>query len=122
MGRAVCVTTERPTPEGSKGFWTKVGEAFDNHDGSLTIRLNALPLSGTLQVRAEDGEGRVNEPGAHEPRQHLSEDAAEELINDMVNCAFDVRDRDHRVPDANEREERARAALMAALTGKAVKT
>ncbi len=34
-----------------KAFWVKIGAAFTNRDGSLTVRLDALPLNGTMQVR-----------------------------------------------------------------------
>jgi hypothetical protein len=39
--------------ERSKGrrSWVRIGTAFQNRDGSLTIRLDAVPLSGQLQVR-----------------------------------------------------------------------
>ena len=36
---------------GRKPFWVKIGAAFTNRDGSFTIRLDALPLNGTMQVR-----------------------------------------------------------------------
>lgn len=31
--------------------WLRLGLAFPNADGSLTVRLDALPLNGTLQIR-----------------------------------------------------------------------
>jgi hypothetical protein len=31
--------------------WVRVGVAFDNRDGSLNVLLDALPLSGRLQIR-----------------------------------------------------------------------
>ncbi len=31
--------------------WVRIGTAFQNRDGSWTIRLDAVPLSGQLQVR-----------------------------------------------------------------------
>jgi NADH:ubiquinone oxidoreductase subunit len=34
-----------------KSFWTRVGVGFVNRDGSITLRLDAIPISGTLQVR-----------------------------------------------------------------------
>ncbi len=34
-----------------KAIWVKIGAAFTNRDGSLTVRLDALPLNGTMQVR-----------------------------------------------------------------------
>lgn len=47
----VWVVTEKPTPEGPRSYWTKVGRASPNRDGSTTIRLDALPIQGVLQVR-----------------------------------------------------------------------
>lgn len=47
----VWVVTEKPTGEGPRSYWTKVGRAVTNRDGSTTIRLDALPLQGVLQVR-----------------------------------------------------------------------
>lgn len=56
--RAVYVITEKTTNDGTRSFWTKVGAAFDNKDGSITIKLEALPLSGTLQIRDDDRDVR----------------------------------------------------------------
>jgi len=44
----VCyVITER----GDKTFWNRIGVAFTNKDGSINVKLDALPTSGTLQIR-----------------------------------------------------------------------
>ena len=40
--------------EGKKGYWTRIGTAFKNRDGSLNLRFDYLPadLAGTtIQVR-----------------------------------------------------------------------
>jgi hypothetical protein len=34
-----------------KSFWTRVGIGTVNRDGSLNLRLDAIPVNGTLQVR-----------------------------------------------------------------------
>lgn len=34
-----------------KSFWTKVGVAFENKDGSYSINLSAIPVNGRLQMR-----------------------------------------------------------------------
>ncbi|MDQ7814241.1 MAG: hypothetical protein RDU25_00320 [Patescibacteria group bacterium] len=47
--RTVYAITER----GEKSYWTRIGIAYVNRDGSLTCRLDALPVSGTLQIRAD---------------------------------------------------------------------
>lgn len=35
----------------TKSFWTRIGVAFVNKDGSLNVKLNAFPVSGQLHVR-----------------------------------------------------------------------
>jgi hypothetical protein len=49
--RAVYALTER---QDGGTRWLRVGIAFVNRDGSETIYLDAVPLSGKLQVRDED--------------------------------------------------------------------
>ena len=34
-----------------KSYWTRVGVGFVNRDGSITLRLDAVPINGQLQVR-----------------------------------------------------------------------
>lgn len=65
--RAVFVLTEKMTSEGARTYWTKVGAAFDNKDGSVTVRLDALPLSGTLQIRDEDKDNYRRDRAAQAP-------------------------------------------------------
>jgi len=48
--RTVYAITER----GEKSYWTKVGVAFENRDHSITVQLDALPVSGRLQVRDDE--------------------------------------------------------------------
>jgi len=36
---------------GGRSFWTRIGAGWINRDGSLTLKLDALPVNGTLQVR-----------------------------------------------------------------------
>jgi hypothetical protein len=48
--------------EGKKAFWTEIGVGFTNRDGSITLKLNLVPLDGGMvQVRAI-------EPRDHGPR------------------------------------------------------
>ena len=36
---------------GKKKYWVKIGAAFVNKDGSLNVYLDAMPLSGELNIR-----------------------------------------------------------------------
>jgi hypothetical protein len=40
-----------------KSFWMKIGQAFDNKDGSLGVSLDCLPVNGRLQIRRPREEG-----------------------------------------------------------------
>ncbi len=40
------------TAEDKDDFWQRIGSAWKNKDGSLNVRLNALPVNGTLHIRA----------------------------------------------------------------------
>jgi hypothetical protein len=48
---------------GGKSRWIKVGSGKSNPDGSLSLKLDALPLNGKINVRD------VDEP---EPKEHSS--------------------------------------------------
>jgi len=52
--------------QGQKAIWIRVGAAFINQDGSLNIRLDAVPLTGTLQVRERRSDQQRQPSG--EPR------------------------------------------------------
>lgn len=47
-GKAVYTIVEKP---GNKSIWVRIGWAHVNQDGSYNITLDALPVSGKLQVR-----------------------------------------------------------------------
>jgi hypothetical protein len=51
------------TERNEKSFWTKIGMAFQNRDGSLTVRLDAVPINGVLQIRDEDYGARQRDEG-----------------------------------------------------------
>ena len=49
--------------EGKKAFWTEIGVGFTNRDGSITLKLNLVPLDGGMvQVRAIDHNREPREP------------------------------------------------------------
>jgi hypothetical protein len=43
---------EAPKDSDKKSFWNKLGVAFENKDGSISVHLDSLPLDGKLQIRA----------------------------------------------------------------------
>ena len=52
--------------EKGKSFWVRIGVGFENQDGSLNLKLDAVPVNGQLQVRDYEPERdsrpkRVNE-------------------------------------------------------------
>ena len=49
---AIYAITERDGMD--RAFWTKIGAAFKNRDGSFNIMLDALPTNGKLHMREVD--------------------------------------------------------------------
>ncbi|MFO0627677.1 MAG: hypothetical protein U0325_18860 [Polyangiales bacterium] len=49
--KSVFTIIERPN---GKNYWARIGAGWLNRDGSISIRLDALPVNGTLQVRDPD--------------------------------------------------------------------
>jgi hypothetical protein len=47
----VYTIVERGERGVAKSYWSKVGIGFVNRDGSITLKLDALPVNGTLQIR-----------------------------------------------------------------------
>ncbi|HYO94400.1 MAG TPA: hypothetical protein VER33_07800 [Polyangiaceae bacterium] len=39
------------TTRNGKNFWNRVGVAFVNNDGSINVKLEAMPVSGEIQIR-----------------------------------------------------------------------
>jgi len=61
----VCyVITER----GDKTYWNRIGVAFTNKDGSLNVKLDALPIGGTLQIRDYEPREEFDSNGTNRPR------------------------------------------------------
>ncbi len=46
--KAVYTIVERPN---SKSRWVRIGIGFVNHDGSVNVKLDAVPVNGTLHIR-----------------------------------------------------------------------
>jgi hypothetical protein len=75
--KAVFTVVER----GNRSYWVRVGTGFTNKDGSLNLRLDAIPTNGTLQVRDWESGERRNDAldsrrhDALDPRRHDPLDA-----------------------------------------------
>lgn len=54
------------TGKGERKFWTKIGVAFVNRDGSLNCKLDSLPVDGELHIR--DYTPKEERPGFDGPR------------------------------------------------------
>lgn len=45
-----------------KSYWTRIGVAFVNRDGSLNVKLEAFPVNGELHIRDPKPEDEREEP------------------------------------------------------------
>lgn len=48
--RTVFALTERDQTT----YWTRIGAAWVNKDGSISAQLDAVPVSGRLQIRVDE--------------------------------------------------------------------
>jgi len=60
--KIVYVISER----GQKSYWNRIGVAFTNHDGSLNVKLDAVPVTGELQIRDYVAREDTSIPVAHD--------------------------------------------------------
>jgi hypothetical protein len=63
--KSVFALTERD----QKTFWTRIGAAFTNKDGSITVQLDAAPISGRLQIREDEERDERTERSDRKPRR-----------------------------------------------------
>jgi len=52
--KAVYTIIEREGTQ--KSLWVRIGSAFVNSDQSLNVKLNAMPVNGTIHIRDADEE------------------------------------------------------------------
>ena len=67
-----------------KSFWNRIGTGFVNRDGSINLKLDALPTNGTLQIRdwepREAGTGKLDgSPGGAADARSVSNGRARDL-------------------------------------------
>jgi hypothetical protein len=63
---------ESRTEGRDRSRWVRVGVAFDNKDGSLNVLLDALPLSGRLQIRNRPSDATADGGDASAPARAVS--------------------------------------------------
>jgi hypothetical protein len=59
----VAYSITKNTKQGGKDFWTRIGVCFVNRDGSMNLKLNALPIGGEIHIREEERQ----QPGRQQP-------------------------------------------------------
>jgi hypothetical protein len=66
---------------GGKTYWVRIGVGYTNRDGSLNLKLDAVPVNATLHVRdwepSENRRAEVTDPHARD-RGTKPRDAARE--------------------------------------------
>jgi hypothetical protein len=69
-GRRLAVFAIPESKDGEKAYWPKIGVAFTNRDGSITLLLDALPL-GTNRLQVREPRPAAEAKGANGPRREL---------------------------------------------------
>jgi hypothetical protein len=60
------------TQRKDRNFWNRVGVAFVNNDGSINVKLEAVPVSGEIQIRD------------YQPKDELASTATRSHSRDLV--------------------------------------
>jgi len=79
--KVVYTITER----GERSYWHRIGVGYVNRDGSLNIKLDAVPVNETMHVRdwtARD-EVTAQEPKKSNGSNGASKNASSKLIDDL---------------------------------------
>ena len=87
------------TERGERSYWNKIGIGYVNRDGSINIKLDAVPVNGTMQLRdwtarddvpAHDGRSDGRYDGRADNRQESrkgsngsSRNASSQIIDDI---------------------------------------
>ncbi len=50
--------------DNGRKHWVRIGAAFENRDGSFNVRLDALPLNGTVHIRELSASDSAYESGS----------------------------------------------------------
>ena len=77
--KAVYTIVERPGAE--KKYWVRIGSAFVNRDQSLNVRLDAMPVNGTIHIRDVDEEDLERAKARREARAHNTSGASAPMFN-----------------------------------------
>ena len=64
--RVLKVYTIVEKPGADKGFWLDIGVAIVNRDGSISVKLDALPVNGQLHLREHEQRTQENGSKNHE--------------------------------------------------------
>lgn len=67
------------TQRKDRSFWNRVGVAFVNKDGSINVKLEAVPVSGEIQIRDYSPRDEVAPSSLRATRDHLEEEPYAEL-------------------------------------------
>jgi hypothetical protein len=65
--KVAYVITER----NEKKFWNRIGVGFTNNDGSINVKLDAIPVTGQLQIRDYEPRDESRPPRAPLPADQV---------------------------------------------------
>jgi len=62
------------TQRKDRNFWNRVGVAFVNNDGSINVKLEAVPVSGEIQIRDYQPRDEFQGTGTRNNSRDLAEE------------------------------------------------
>lgn len=67
------------TQRKDRNFWNRVGVAFVNNDGSINVKLEAVPVSGEIQIRDYQPRDELASGNRSQLRDQVEEEPYAEL-------------------------------------------
>lgn len=67
--KQLVAAVERGEGKDAKSFWTRIGVAFENRDGSWNLRFDYFPTDGKTTVQLRDIEERTEGRRDERPRE-----------------------------------------------------
>lgn len=67
--KQIVAVVERGEGADAKKFWTRIGVAFENRDGSWNLRFDYFPTSASTTVQLRDIEARDDREEGERPRR-----------------------------------------------------
>lgn len=87
MGKRFDCSTPRPKSDGTGSWWLRVGSAWQNDNGQITVYLDSYPIpdkDGVVKIMLFEPRPPSTQPGTPAPRQQNLQQWGKDDIDDEI--------------------------------------